>query len=107
MSFQRVAALDDLWSGDMSTCVVDRVSVLLVRVDDDVYAYEDRCAHLGVPLSRGRLVGCTLTCSAHEWQYDVTTGRGVNPERARLRRFPVRVEDGHVAVDVTAREDPA
>jgi toluene monooxygenase system ferredoxin subunit len=95
MAFVRVAALEELWTGEPAS----RQGVLLLRRGDTVLAYEDRCAHLGVALSEGRLEGDTLTCSAHEWTYDVRTGRGINPASACLKAFPVRIEDGQVWVD--------
>lgn len=100
MAFVRVAAVDDLWSGEMRGYVVRGQKVLLVRIDESIYAYEDRCAHLGVPLSKGKLEGCLLTCSAHQWQYDVRTGAGVNPASVRLRAVPVEVSGQHIAVDI-------
>lgn len=100
MAFVRVAALDDLWIGEMRGYVVQGSKVLLVRTDDAVHAYEDRCAHLGVMLSKGSLEGRVLTCSAHGWQYDVCTGGGVNPASARLKPFPVKVEGGDLFVDL-------
>ncbi len=102
MSFQRVASRADLWVGEMKGLVVDGVPVLLVALEDGVHAYEDRCAHKGVPLSQGRLVGARLTCSAHAWEYDVAAGCGVNPRRACLRGFPVAVEGDDILVDVAA-----
>lgn len=101
MAFTRLAALDALWGGELRGCVVDGRKVLVARLGSEVVAYEDRCAHLGVPLSEGRLDGDVLTCSAHEWTYELRTGRGVNPASACLKRFPVKVEDGQVWVDVS------
>jgi toluene monooxygenase system ferredoxin subunit len=101
VSFVRAASATDLWIGELRGVVVDGTPVLLVRLaEDDVRAYEDRCAHKGVALSAGRLAGTVLTCSSHEWQYDVATGGGVNPARACLRAFPVRVSGDDVLVDV-------
>jgi toluene monooxygenase system ferredoxin subunit len=100
MSFQRAARADDLWVGELRAVVVSGTRVLLVRLPEGVRAYEDRCAHKGVALSAGALAGTTLTCSAHAWQYDLATGRGVNPASACLRRFEARVEGDDVLVDV-------
>jgi toluene monooxygenase system ferredoxin subunit len=100
MSFEKAADLGDLWSGEMVGTQVRGRPVLLARVGDLVYAYADRCGHLGLPLSRGTLAGTRLVCSAHLWEYDVVTGRGINPATACLHRFPVRIEQGVVLVDV-------
>ena len=102
MSFRRAAASDDLWVGDMKGVVVDGVPVVLVGLADGVRAYEDRCLHKGVALSKGRLEGVRLTCAVHAWEYDAATGRGLNPDRVCLRAFPVRVVGADIEVDVGA-----
>jgi toluene monooxygenase system ferredoxin subunit len=96
--------LDELWSGEKVSLRIAGHDVLLVRLDQDVFAYVDRCAHRGLSLVTGRLDGSVLTCAAHEWQYDVRTGAGVNPQGARLRALPLRVEDGAVLVDLASLE---
>ena len=102
MPFERIIADAELWDGDMTARRVDGHDLLLVRHNGVVYSYENRCAHLGVALSEGRLDGYVLTCRAHHWQYDVRSGSGVNPATACLRRFAVKIEDGKVFVDVRA-----
>lgn len=105
MSFVKVARADDVWAGEMAGFRVGGRRVLLVNACGAIRAYDDRCAHQGVPLSTGRLEGRRLVCSAHEWTYDACTGRGINPCRARLRALPVRIEGGDVLVDLDAPED--
>ena len=63
MTFAPVVAIAELWDGDMTARTVNDCNVLLVRLDGVVHAYENRCAHLGVALSKGRLDGPVLTCS--------------------------------------------
>lgn len=102
MAFVKLAGLDDLWSGEMIACTARGTKVLLVKLEEGVFAYEDRCAHLGVPLSLGSLAGSVLTCAAHHWQYDVASGLGVNPRAACLKPFRVKIVDGDILVDVDA-----
>lgn len=100
MAFAKAAPLDAVPAGGMAGVVVGGRKVLLVRDGDAVRAYENRCAHLGLPLSDGRLEDGVLICGAHEWEYDAASGCGVNPASARLRRYEVRIEGGEVWVDV-------
>src|SRR4051794_27201969 len=100
MPFEGVLPPDELWKGEMRGLVVQGRRVLVVRIEDQVCAYEDRCAHLGLPLSQGKLEHGVITCAAHHYQYDACTGRGVNPERVALRRFPVALAHGDILVDV-------
>jgi len=91
--------LDELWIGEMRGCVLSGRRVLLLRVESGVFAYEDRCAHLGIPLSDGALHDGVLTCAAHGFQYDALTGIGINPRSVRILPLPLRVEAGEIWVN--------
>ena len=100
MAFQKVAIVDDVWSGELLPLVVAGKKVFLVNIEGAIYAYADRCAHLGVPLSEGRVRGSVLTCRAHHWEYDLCTGQGCNPATVRLQAFAVKIVAGDILVDV-------
>jgi toluene monooxygenase system ferredoxin subunit len=94
--------IDDLWEGDMTAVTVDDTSVLLVNVDGEVRAYENRCPHQAAALAEGDFDGVTITCIRHLWQFDADTGCGVNPATARLTPYPCQVaEDGTILVDAS------
>lgn len=99
MTLRAVVDDDDLWVGEMASFPVAGRRVLLVRTDDGLTAYEDRCPHLGVPLSAGTLLGHVLTCSAHGYSFDVRTGDGINPRRVCLRRVAVQISEGVIFVE--------
>lgn len=103
--FSRALQSDDLWEGELRRCVVDGVPVLLLRQGDGIFAYVDRCAHLGAPLSSGRLVGGRIVCAIHHWEYDACSGAGVNPCKVALVPLAVRVEGGVVWVDALPAND--
>lgn len=100
MPYRLAARLDDLWSGEMVGVCVSGRRLLLINLDGEVFAYEDRCAHLGVALSGGRLASGVVTCPAHEWCYDARSGRGINPKNASLTRLDVRIKGDEIWVDV-------
>lgn len=63
---------------------------------------DTHCVHMGADLSRGEVVGESLRCPLHHWQFDVE-GRcsGVPcqekiPEFARQRSFPAEIRHGNV-----------
>ena len=92
--------LDDLWEGEVRGVNLGGVDVVLCNVDGELFAYEDRCPHLANPLSHGVLNHNTLRCAAHEWEFDARTGQGVNPQAARLKPFPVRVDDDRIFIQM-------
>ena len=93
--------LDELWEGEMVGVRLSEADVLLVRLGAaEVHAYDNRCPHAGSRLSEGSLNGTVLQCGTHLWEFDACTGQGVNPANCRLHRFPVKIADGSVLVQL-------
>jgi toluene monooxygenase system ferredoxin subunit len=76
--------------------------VLLVNVDGGIRAYADSCPHLRTRLSQGSLRRNVLTCTIHGWEFDASTGQGINPRTTCLESFAVKVENGDILIDVGA-----
>jgi toluene monooxygenase system ferredoxin subunit len=95
--------LDELWIGEMKAVSAGGRRVLLLRLEEGVFAYEDRCAHLGVPLSEGTLEGSVLTCRAHHYCYDARTGAGINPKNVCLVGVPLAVRAERIWLGDSAR----
>ncbi len=107
MAFQRVCNLDDLWEGEMEAFEVDGQEIVLLHAEGGVVrAVPASCPHQEHPLVEGELDGCILTCNAHLWEFDVRTGKGVNPDDSVLVNFAVKVENEEVYVDVGSRVTP-
>jgi toluene monooxygenase system ferredoxin subunit len=101
MQWRETMHIDDLWDGDMAPVEVDGTNVLLVNVDGDIKAYLNRCPHQAWALDEGDFDGQTLTCIRHLWTFDVTDGKGINPDDECLTKFRCHVgEDGMIRVDV-------
>lgn len=100
MTLRKVAALSDLWGGEMMGLNVDGNGILLVNIADRVYAYADACPHQKGRLSEGRMEGTTLRCPRHHWEFDACTGQGINPRNACLKVFPVTVNGGDILLDL-------
>ena len=100
MSFADAMPESELWIGELRQVQMQGGRVLLVRTDAGIFAYEDRCPHLGLPLSAGQLEGHTLICAAHHFQFDARTGAGINPSCLRLRPYPVECRAGVIRVDL-------
>jgi nitrite reductase/ring-hydroxylating ferredoxin subunit len=73
--------------------------IAIWRIRDRFYATQARCPHSDAPLCAGDLDGPVVTCPMHQWQFDVTTGRGVNPADQAVRTYPVWVEGDQVYVE--------
>jgi toluene monooxygenase system ferredoxin subunit len=101
MSFKKVCSKDDLWEGEMDCFEIENREVLVLHLaGGEVRAISPVCPHQDQPLVAGTLEGNVLTCSAHLWQFDATTGQGINPADARLVMYPVKVDDDDIYVDL-------
>ncbi|MGD9990543.1 MAG: Rieske 2Fe-2S domain-containing protein [Dehalococcoidia bacterium] len=99
--FHRVCATDDLWAGEMKEFTVAGTTIVVLRTDDgSIRAVQYVCPHQDYPLRNGDFDGCTLTCGAHLWEFDVETGRSINPDDAKLAMYPVEERDEFVYVAV-------
>ncbi len=89
----------------MEAFEVDGTEVLLVHIKDgDIHAVQATCPHQEVDLVEGELEGNVLTCCMHLWEFDVASGKGVNPTHAELAKYPVKIDGDDVLVDVAGIE---
>ena len=101
MEFVRVCSLDELWEGEMAVFEAGGREVLLVHAEGgSVAAFQSQCPHQDFALVDGTLEGRTLTCAAHLWQFDASTGAGINPAGCSLKTYPVKIDGDDVFVAV-------
>lgn len=97
-----VATLDDLWEGEVAEFEVgDRLILLAHLRGGEIRAYDGLCPHAGFPLADGDVEGDILTCSAHNWEFNLATGAGVNPANCRLHSHPVRLDGDQITVSLS------
>lgn len=98
--YRPALAADGLGPGQTAAVEVGAQSILLARVDGDVYAVRNRCGETPLPLQFGTLEGAELVCSWHGCRWDVRTGRRTDGRPEHLAVFPVRVAEGQIEVAV-------
>ncbi|HUD93608.1 non-heme iron oxygenase ferredoxin subunit [Sphingobium sp.] len=96
-----VCALEDIPNGKHRAFLIEGLSILILRVDTQAHALENRCTHLDFPLEGGRQIGSNIICRKHGARFDIRTGKAVaGPAVDPLRRFEVRLHDGRIEVEV-------
>lgn len=93
--------LEKLPPGNGTTVTLAGKEVALFNVDGVIYAMEDACLHHGMSLGSSSLEGKIVTCNAHGWKYDVTTGNTMHVPDYGVATYPVRVEDGKILVAIS------
>jgi toluene monooxygenase system ferredoxin subunit len=100
MALTWIGRTKDMWRDDLLGVCAHGVRIVVAVTTSGIAAYLDRCPHLGIPLSRGRLENGVLTCGAHQWEYDACSGEGLNPRGVHLEPLPLRIIDGDVFVEL-------
>jgi 3-phenylpropionate/trans-cinnamate dioxygenase ferredoxin subunit len=108
VSWETVAALDDLKVGQPVRAELD-VPVCVVRVDDDtVYAVHDVCSHQYYELHEGYVDDCSIECALHGSSFDLRTGAPDSLPAVRpIPTYAVRIEAGQVQVDADDQTNDA
>ena len=79
--------------------------ILLVHHEGRVYALDNRCPHMGFPLSRGTVNEGILTCHWHHARFDLAGGCTFDPFADDVASFPVEVRGDDVWLDPTPVEE--
>ncbi len=75
--------------------------VAIYSVDGIVYATDNICTHGHARLCDGFLDGHEIECPLHQGKFDVRTGKAMcEPLTEDLRSYPVKIEDGHVYIEI-------
>lgn len=67
--------------------------------ESEAFAIEDRCPHLGGPLSQGIVHGKAVTCPLHNWVISLETGEAQGADKGAIRTIDLRVEAGRILLD--------
>jgi nitrite reductase/ring-hydroxylating ferredoxin subunit len=103
--YVRVAAIDDIReSGRMVVSPSDR-AVALFHHEGEVYAVDNRCPHMGFPLSEGTVEDGLLTCHWHHARFELAQGDTLDIFADDVQTFPVEIRDGGVYVDPDPEPD--
>jgi nitrite reductase/ring-hydroxylating ferredoxin subunit len=73
--------------------------IVMIRDENSIAAYLDRCPHAHWPVSEGEIENGILHCPGHGWQFDVLTGRCINAPAYRLKPFSVNVSTNNVVIE--------
>jgi nitrite reductase/ring-hydroxylating ferredoxin subunit len=98
-------ALADVAPGTCSVVHLDGHTVAIVRDGERVFAVDNRCPHMGFPLSRGSICDGILTCHWHHARFDLQTGGTFDQWADDVRAFPTEIRDGFIWVDVAPQSE--
>lgn len=111
MARELIGRSADIPPGTNKVVTIRGREIVVFNVEGEFFAFLNRCPHEGAKLCHGVLVGLVesddpgtyrftrkgemLRCPWHGWEFDIRTGQSwFDPERTKMRAFPVTVGDG-------------
>jgi nitrite reductase/ring-hydroxylating ferredoxin subunit len=99
--FSAVARLEDLQLDQPHGVIVDGQEICILRTEDEVLAFDDRCPHRGHPLSAASCGDGVLRCALHGWEFSVPDGQAVSPRAPfGLVKHEVRIVNDVIEVRI-------
>jgi NADPH-dependent 2,4-dienoyl-CoA reductase/sulfur reductase-like enzyme/nitrite reductase/ring-hydroxylating ferredoxin subunit len=98
----KVGRIEDFKNGEMkSVSVGENKEVLIVNINDELFALGAHCTHYSGSLQEGILNGGTIICPLHHACFNAKTGELKEPPAAdNLPQFEVIIENDNVLVRV-------
>src|SRR5579859_4092851 len=101
--YTRVARLSEVRAAGCLTVQAEGHTLALWSYGDEVYAVDNRCPHMGFPLSQGSIKDGLLICHWHHARFDLASGGTFDQFADDVRAFPVLLRDGQVWADLRPR----
>lgn len=116
MNWIKVISQDELPANGRKVVKVEQRNILLLNHNNQVFAIENSCPHLKLPLQKGKITDeGAIVCPFHRSAFDLETGNpttwipfppgigkvmGMISKEKALSVFPTRVEEGSIWVGV-------
>ena len=107
LEYHRLCAAADIAEGESRPFSVNGTHLALFRYRGRFHAVDNRCPHMGYPMSKGSIRDGVLICHWHHWEFDLNTGGCFLTSGDDLKTFPVDVRDGCLYVGLAADEREA
>jgi len=105
--FVQVATVESVKEAGHDVVAANGHAIALFWADGEVHAVDNRCPHMGFPLSEGSIDEGVVTCHWHHARFELSCGDTFDPWADDVPTYPVEIRDGDVYVKPEpVREDP-
>lgn len=99
--FIPVANLDDLSEKEGKAIRINNLAIALFKLSSgEVFAIENSCPHIGVPLDNGLIEEKNITCLWHGWCFNLQTGDSTNCPGVKVQTYPVKIEGNKIWLEI-------
>lgn len=77
----------------------DATRVIIVKIEDAIYAIEDSCTHDYLSMEEGEIEGCEIVCPFHGAKFCLKSGEVTAPPAyENIVTFPLQITEGVVQI---------
>ncbi len=106
--YHKLCSAEEFAEGQGKPFSVDGTHLAVFLYKGHYYAVDNRCPHMGYPMSKGSVRDGILICHWHHWEFDLKTGGCFLTSGDDLKAFPVEVrDDGCLYVGIAPGEQAA
>ena len=99
--FTRFCELAEIPSGGRKALKLNDTWVMVLNVNDRLFAIAGLCSHQAKPLLQGRVRNCRITCPVPGARFDLATGEALDlPATKPIQTYETRIVDDWIEVCV-------
>ncbi len=96
-----VTSTDSLKPGQMSCFDVNHQRIILARIENNYFAFDEMCSHEEAELWKGALREDHIECPLHGSRFCLRTGKPVEePATVPISTYPVTIKDGKIFIEL-------
>ncbi|EMA51467.1 Rieske (2Fe-2S) protein [Halococcus thailandensis] len=103
--YVQVASLSELEDEGRQVVSSGGRPIALFHHEGEVYAVDNRCPHMGFPLTRGTVEDGILTCHWHHARFELAEGDTFDLFADDVQTFPTEIDNGEVYLDPDPEPD--
>ena len=93
LTYHKLCPADEVEEGKSKPFTVQGTHIAVFKDEGSFHAVDNRCPHMGYPMSEGTVRDGVLICHWHHWEFDLRTGGCFLTAGDDLKSFPLKVED--------------
>jgi 3-phenylpropionate/trans-cinnamate dioxygenase ferredoxin subunit len=98
---KKIAKRLEIPQGKLKVYNIDGESIAICNLNGGFYAFKNECPHMDFPLTRGIIMGETITCPAHGSRFNIKTGEVLSmPAAYPLKTYRVNVEGDDIIIEM-------
>lgn len=95
-----VGKVGDIPEGGSKVVAVNQKDVAVFRIQDQYFAIDDLCPHMGASLSGGYIEDGIVTCPWHYWRFRLSDGAWADNPRVKTGCYSVQVVGDEIQLEI-------